>query len=71
MAKGLPISLDGLLEVCLCSGTNLGANLMVVQQQVRIVDADDKGSGGKELESDMYSLGGWSGGPLCGQYLGG
>jgi V8-like Glu-specific endopeptidase len=45
-------------------GTNPGANYMIVQQPVRIADVDDEGSDGKELESDMYSLGGWSGGPL-------
>lgn len=45
-------------------GTNPGANYMVVEQPVKIVDVDDEGSDGKELESSMYSLGGWSGGPL-------
>jgi len=45
-------------------GTNPGANYMIVQQPVKIVDVDDEGSDGKELESDLYALGGWSGGPL-------
>ena len=43
---------------------NPGAQFMVVEDNVRIVDVDDEGSDGKELESDLYSLGGWSGGPL-------
>ncbi|KAI5461831.1 trypsin-like cysteine/serine peptidase domain-containing protein [Mariannaea sp. PMI_226] len=45
-------------------GTNPGANYMIVEQPVKIVDVDDEGNDGKELESNLYSLGGWSGGPL-------
>ncbi|KAK0643215.1 hypothetical protein B0T16DRAFT_391779 [Cercophora newfieldiana] len=44
----------------------LGNYYMMVEQPVRIVDVDDEGDDGKELESDMYSLGGWLGGPLWG-----
>ena len=45
-------------------GTNPNGSLMMVEQPVRIVDVDDEGDDGKELESDVYSMGGWSGGPL-------
>lgn len=44
--------------------TNPGAQFMIVEDNVKIVDVDDEGSTGKELESNLYSLGGWSGGPL-------
>lgn len=40
------------------------AQFMIVEEGVKIVDVDNEGSNGRELESKMYSLGGWSGGPL-------
>jgi len=43
---------------------NPGAQFMVVEKNVKILDVDDEGSEGKELETHLYSLGGWSGGPL-------
>ncbi|KAI4212176.1 MAG: hypothetical protein LQ351_005045 [Letrouitia transgressa] len=43
---------------------NPGAQFMVVEEGVKIVDVDNEGSNGRELESTMYGLGGWSGGPL-------
>jgi hypothetical protein len=45
---------------------NAGAQFMIVENKVTIVDVDDEGSDGKELDSNLYSLGGWSGGPLWG-----
>lgn len=45
---------------------NPGGNYMLFENNVRIVDVDDERGNGKELESDVYSLGGWSGGPLWG-----
>lgn len=44
--------------------TNPNGLLMIVENNVKIVDVDNEGSTGKELESSLYSLGGWSGGPL-------
>jgi hypothetical protein len=39
---------------------------MLVEDNVGIVDIDDEGADGKELESNVFSLGGCSGGPLWG-----
>ncbi|CAG5156503.1 uncharacterized protein ALTATR162_LOCUS4300 [Alternaria atra] len=45
---------------------NPGGNYMLVEDNVGIVDVDDEGADGKELESNVFSLGDWSGGPLWG-----
>lgn len=45
-------------------GTNPGANFMIVEQPVKIIDIEVEPEGGLELESNVYSLGGWSGGPM-------
>ena len=51
-------------------------NVQMVEEFIKLSDVDDEGSNGKELESYVYSSGGWSGGPLFhmlenGAYLGG
>ena len=43
---------------------NPGGQSMIVEDNVKIIDVDDEGSEGKELETHLYSVGGWSGGPL-------
>jgi len=43
---------------------NPEAKFMIVEENVKIIDIDDEGSEGKELETHVFSLGGWSGGPL-------
>ena len=43
---------------------NPDAQFMLVEEDVRILDVDDEGSEGKELETHLYSLRGWAGGPL-------
>jgi V8-like Glu-specific endopeptidase len=44
----------------------LGGQVPTVEDNIAIVDVDDESGGGKELESHVYSSGGWSGGPLWG-----
>lgn len=44
--------------------SNPGVRFTIVEESVKIVDVDDEGSEGKELETHVFSLGGWSDGPL-------
>lgn len=45
---------------------SMGGQVPMVELGIKLEDVDDEGSSGKELESHVFSTGGWSGGPLWG-----
>jgi hypothetical protein len=47
-------------------GDSSGGQVPMVELDIALDDIDDEGSSGKELESYVFSTGGWSGGPLWG-----